>query len=332
MAAGEGGPVNRRHALAVLAAAVAARPMLAQAAGPARLAFIAPGNARAETPIVASLHAGLAENGLKDGRDYVLDVHYAEGEYSRFPALTQAALATKPAVLLVVTIASVRAAQQATHTVPIVFMATNDPVGAKLIDSLAHPGGNTTGVATMADDAVPKLVELLRTALPKAHSLAVLINPLNATNRPIFERVRAAGASIGLETRVIELSTPEGFDAAFGPPSGRQPDALLVVADALFQQLAGRIAALGIERRIAVIGPSRNMAEAGALMSYGAAFTTLVRRSMYYVKRILAGARPADLPVEQPTTFDLVINLRTAKALGLTLPQTLLASADDLIQ
>ncbi|MBS0518310.1 MAG: ABC transporter substrate-binding protein [Proteobacteria bacterium] len=324
--------VRRRTVIATLAGAAAARPLLAQAAAPARLAFIAPGTARTEVPMIAALHAGLAENGLKDGRDYVLDVYYAEGEYSRFPALTQAALATKPAMLLVVTIASVRAAQQATTTVPIVFMATNDPVGARLIDSLAHPGGNTTGVATMADDAVPKLVELMRTALPQAHTLAVLINPLNATNRPIFERVRAAGASIGLETRAIELSTPEGLEAAFGPPSARQPDALLVVADALFQQLAGRIAALGIERRIAVIGPARNMAEAGALMSYGAAFTTLVRRSMYYVKRILAGARPGDLPVEQPTAFDLVINLRTAKALGLTLPQTLLASADDLIQ
>lgn len=324
--------VRRRTVIATLGGAAAAWPLVARAAGPARLAFIAPGTARTEAPMIATLHAGLAENGLKDGRDYVLDVYYAEGEYSRFPALTQAALATKPAILLVVTIASVRAAQQATHTVPIVFLATNDPVGAKLIDSLAHPGGNTTGVATMADDAVPKLVELVRAALPKAHSLAVLINPLNATNRPIFERVRAAGASIGLETRAIELRTPEGFDAAFGPPSGLQPDALLAVSDALFLQLAGRIAALGIERRIAVIGPSRNMAEAGALMSYGAAFATLVRRSMYYVKRILAGARPGDLPVEQPTAFDLVINLKTARALGLTLPPTLLASADDLIQ
>ncbi|WP_170920998.1 ABC transporter substrate-binding protein [Enhydrobacter aerosaccus] len=323
--------------IATLGGAAVAGPMRAQAATPARLAFIAPANAHTEAPMIATIHAGLADNGLKDGRDYVLDVYFAEGEYSRFPALTQAALATNPAVLLVATIASVRAALQATRTVPIVFVAINDPVGAGLIDSLARPGGNATGVATMADDAVPKLVELVRTVLPQARTLAVLINPLNATNRPIFERVRTVGAGIGLEVRAIELSAPDGFDAAFGPrgeiaPDGVQPDALLLVADALFWQLVGRIAALGIERHIAVIGPSRNVAEAGALMSYGATFTTLVRRSMYYVKRILAGARPADLPVEQPTAFDLVINLRTAKALGLTLPQTLLASADDLIQ
>ena len=147
----------------------------------------------------------------------------------------------------------------------------------------------------MIGDFAPKLVDLVRAALPDARRLAVLINPLNATNRPIFERVRAAGGTVGLEVRAIEVSAPDGIDDGFGPRSAAQPDAVLVAPDALFIQLGGRIAALGIERRIAVLGPSRDQAEAGALLSYGAPFTELVRRSAFYVKRILAGAQPRDL-------------------------------------
>jgi len=159
-----------------------------------------------------------------------------------------------------------------------------------------------------------------------------LINPLNATNRPIFERVRAAGASVGLEVRAIEVSAPDGLDDGFGPRSAAQPDAVLVAPDALLTQLGGRIAALGIERRIAVLGPGRDQAEAGGLLGYGAPLTELVRRSAFYVKRILAGVQPRDLPVEQPTRFELVINLKTAKAIGLALPPALLARADEVIE
>ncbi len=155
-----------------------------------------------------------------------------------------------------------------------------------------------------------------------------MINPLNATNRPIFESARAAGHMVGLEVQAVEVNAPDAVEAGFGPRSDRPPDALLVAADALFVQVAGHIAALGIERKIAVVGPSRNLTEAGALLSYG----RLVRRSAYYVKQILAGVAPRDLPVEQPSKFDLVINLKTATALGLTLPPGLLARADEVIE
>jgi putative ABC transport system substrate-binding protein len=213
-----------------------------------------------------------------------------------------------------------------------VMISTNDPVGAGLIDSLARPGGNTTGVATMGDDVATKVVELVQVALPNARRLAMLINPLNATNRPIFEKVRAAGDTVGLDVRAIEVSAPEGLADAFGAIQTLQADAVLVGFDALFFQLTGRIAALGIERRIAVLGPSRAQTEAGGLLSYGPSIPDLVKRSAYYVKRILAGVKPADLPVEQPTRFELVINLRTAKAIGLTLPPLLLARADEVIE
>jgi putative ABC transport system substrate-binding protein len=327
----------RRRALVVtgvatLGGTTVAWPTLTQAQQPARLAWIEPGSPATSTKFVAALRGGLADNGMVEGRDYLLDMYFANGDYRRFPALTGEALAHAPAILLVVTIASVRAAQQATKTVPIVFMSTNDPVGAGLIDSLARPGGNTTGVATMGDDVAPKLVELVQAVLPNARRVEMLINPLNATNRPIFERVRAAGSTVGLEVRAIEVSAPEDIATAFGWPPVAQPDALLVGPDALFIQLAGRIAALGIERRIAVLGASRDQTEVGGLLSYGPSIPELVRRSAYYVKRILAGARPADLPVEQPTRFELVINLKTAKAIGLTLPPDLLARADEVIE
>ncbi len=319
-------------ALAMLGGAATSWPARAQAQSPARLAWIETGSAATTAWLVAAMRGGLADNGLVEGRDYVLDMFFAEGDYSRFPALTREALARSPAILLVGTIASVRAAQQATKTVPIVMISTNDPVGAGLIDSLARPGGNTTGVATMGDDVATKVVELVQVALPNARRLAMLINPLNATNRPIFEKVGAAGRTVGLDVRAIEVSAPEGLAAAFGAMLSLQSDAVLVGFDALFFQLTGRIAALGIEQRIAVLGPSRAQTEAGGLLSYGPSIPDLVRRSAYYVKRILAGAKPADLPVEQPTRFELVVNLRTAKAIGLTLPPVLLARADEVIE
>lgn len=325
----DGDGVTRRDWLALLAL-VAAWP--ARAREPARLTWIAPGTAAIEAPRVAAFRAGLGENGLVDGRDYVLEMFYAEGDYQRFPELTRQALARDPAVLLVVTIASVRAAQQATRTVPIIFMATNDPVGAGLIDSLARPGGNTTGVATMADDAAPKLVEMMHMALPDARRVAVAINPGNATNRPIFERFRAAGATVGLDVRAVEVSAPDAIDGCLGPATAPQPDALIVTPDAMLLELAGRVATLGRERRVPVLGPFRELPEAGGLLSYGPSLGALLKRSAAYVKRVLAGARPADLPAEQPILFELVVNLRTANALGLKLPAKVLALADDTIE
>src|SRR5262249_34677082 len=159
------------------------------------------------------------------------------------------ALSRKPAILMVVTIASVRAAQQATRTVPILFIGTNDPVGAGLVDSLARPGGNTTGVATMADDAAPKLVDMMHAVLPQARRMAAVFTPQNATNQPIFERLRAATAAFGIEAKPVELSAPDAVDSVFAPSGATQPDALITVPDAMVNQVTPRIAALGLERR-----------------------------------------------------------------------------------
>jgi putative ABC transport system substrate-binding protein len=321
--------VKRRGLFAVIGVVMAAQ---ARAQAPARLAWIAPGTEASEQGRLRALREGLKENGLIEDRDYVVDRHYADGDYQRFPALTRQALALGPAVFLVATIASVRAVQQATTTIPIVLMATNDPVGAGLIDSLARPGGNTTGVATMGDQIAVKAVDMLHTALPAVRRVAVLINPANPTNRPIFEGIRTAGRTVGLEIGVIELSSPEAIDSAFGPASAAQPDAVIVALDAMLVQIGGRIARLCIDRRIAVLGATREQTEVGGLLSYGPALEILIRRSAYFVKRILAGARPQDLPVEQPTKFELTINLKTARAIGVTFPPSVLALADEVIE
>ncbi len=325
----DGHRVKRRELLAVLGALLGAR---AEAAQPALLAWIGPGTASAEVGRLASMRAGLAENGLVEGRDYVIEVFVADGDYQRFPALMQQALARRPAVLMVSTIASVRAAQQATKTIPIVFVGTNDPVGAGLIDSLARPGGNTTGVASMSDQVAPKLVDMMHAALPSVRRVAVLINPRNPTGRPIFESVRAAAGSIGIEAGIVEVGVPEAIDGAFAPPSAPQPDAVVVALDAMLVAIYQRIAQLCLDRGIALLGTTREQTEAGGLLSYGPPLDSLIRRSAYFVKRILAGMPPRDLPAEQATKFELTINLKTARAIGVTIPQTVLAIADDLIE
>jgi putative ABC transport system substrate-binding protein len=321
--------VKRRDLLAALGVMIGAR---AEAQSPARLAWIGVGTASAEAPRLASLRAGLLENGLVEGRDYVVEISAADGDYQRFPALVQQAIARRPAVLLVSTILSVRAAQQATKTIPIVFVGTNDPVGTGLIDSLPRPGGNTTGVATLSDQAAPKLVDMMHTALPAVRQVAVLINPENPTNRPIFEAIRAAGRTVGLEVAVIEISSPDAIDGAIGPPSAAQPEALIVALDAMLVQINGRIAKLCTERRIALLGATRELTEAGGLLSYGPSLDSLIRRSGYFVKRILGGMQPRDLPAEQPTKFELAINLKTARAIGVTFPSNVLALADNVIE
>ena len=321
--------LRRRDLLAVLGSVATVGAAHAQA--PARLAWIESGTASAAVARVASMRAGLKENGLTE-KDYIFDIYYADGDYRRFPTLVQQALARKPAILLVQTIACVRAAQQGTKTIPIVFMATNDPVGAGLIDSLARPGGNTTGVATMGDLVVPKLVDMMHSALPAVRRVAVLVNPGNPTNRPIFESIRAAAATLGIEAGAIEVASPEAIDGAVASAGAAKAEAVIVALDAMLVQIGGRIAELCRDRHLAVLGVTRELTDAGGLLSYGPSLDSLIRRSAYFVKRILAGARPQDLPAEQPTKFDLTINLKTAKAIGVTFASNVLALADNVIE
>jgi len=324
-----GPPVGRR---AALAAALLALALPAWPQAPARIAWLWPGSAESSVAFLAAFKQGMRENGLSEGRDFVIEQRYGEGKYERFPALVDELLRHEPAVILAVTIASVQAAQKATHDVPIVFVSTNDPVGSGLIASLAQPGGNTTGLSNQNEDLVPKYLELLRETLPRAARIAVFSNPDNPSNARMFERVRASAAGFGMAARKFEAASPAALDATFARIDEYRPDALLIVPDSLFFDQGRRIAAYALKAHLPTFTQQSEMVTAGNLMSYGTQRRELYRRAATYVRKILAGAKPADLPVEQPMKFDLSINLGTARALGLAIPQAVLLRADEVIQ
>ncbi len=301
-------------------------------APPARIGIIVPTSAAANANRLAAFKQGMRENGLIEGQHYVLDVVSADGHYERFPALAQELLQRNPAVLMSSTIAAVRAAQQATRTVPIVMTTVTDPVGTGLVASLARPGGNTTGLSNQTEDTSAKFVEFVREALPRAKHIALLTNPGNASLQKSGEQVRVAALQFGIETRAFEAATPVALDAAFAGIAKERPDALVVLSDAMLNAEPQRISAFALKNRIAAFGTDAPFAEAGSLLSYGPSRLDMVRRSATYVKKILAGAKPADLPVEQPTVIELVINLKTAKALGIKMPQSLLVRAERVIE
>jgi putative tryptophan/tyrosine transport system substrate-binding protein len=315
-----------------LLVALAFVPAVARAEQPRRIAWLGPGSAEKQGHYISSFKHGMRENNLFEGRDYVLDVQYAEGHYDRFAAMVEAALKRNPDVIIVVTIASVVAAQRATRTVPIVFISTNDPVGSGLVTSLARPGGNTTGISNQAEDAVNKYVDLLRDALPQARRVAVLMNPSNPSNPRLFQRVRAMAQDLGIEVNAFEALAPDGLDVAFQSIDRFRPDALLLLSDAMLFETHERIATFARQERLPTIAPNPEQAESGFLFGYGTSRPEMYRHAATYVKKILAGVKPADLPVEQPTRFELVVNLKTAKALGVTVPPTLLARADEVIE
>ena len=322
--------VGRRAFLLAMGALLVAP--IADAQQPARLAWIGSGTATGSAGSFTAFREGMTENGLVEGKDYFLDVLWADGEYERFPAMLQEALARKPAIILVQTIASVRAAQQATKTTPIVFVNTNDPVGSGLVASLARPGGMTTGMATLNDARAAKLVEFAHEFLPKAKHIAVLINPLNPSNRPIFETIRKAATSFGMSATAIEANSPKQIDDALRALLAKRPDALIVGADAILGDQRSRIAQFGLKYKIPVLAGTPSSADAGALLGFGVPAHATFGRAAFYVKRILSGTKPADLPVEQPTKIELVVNLKTAKTLGLKTPQLILQRTDRVIE
>ena len=304
----------------------------AWAQSPPRIVFIWPGSASGELPRSSAFKEGLREIGLVQGRHYQLEELYADGQYDRFPAMAAEVMKQPPALIMVVTIASVQAVQQATKTVPIVFVATNDPLGSGLIASYARPGGNTTGLSSQLEDTLIKNLQLLREVLPRAKRIAALVNPGNPSGPKLFEHLRASALGLGIDAVAFDVASPQGLDAALSAMKQYRPDAFLAMPDSMFFSLRGRIGTFIFENRIPSFATGRESAEAGALISYAFAQSDMFRRSATYVQKILAGAKPADLPVEQPTKFELIINLKTARALGLTIPQSLLLRADEVIE
>src|SRR5262245_5134929 len=298
----------------------------------AGIGFLVAGAADTSAPLIEAFKQGLRENGLIEGKDYVLELRWAEGHYERFAAFARELADNGARVIVVGTVAAARAAQGASSTIPVVMALMNDPVGNGLVASLGRPGGNTTGMASLNQDVTSKQLELLNSVLPKATTIAALFNPTNPSNAPILENVRVQAASRGITVRDFAVNTPDELDAAFRTIAIQRPDALLVMPDAAIQDLGMRIATLGLQLRLPVISTNPDVTSVGGLMSYGISRRDAYRRSAYFVKKVLDGAKPADLPVEQPTQILLSVNLKTAKALGLTIPSSLLGIADEIIE
>jgi putative ABC transport system substrate-binding protein len=318
--------------LRLAAVLLSALTFAAGAQVPARIAWIGPGSVQGHAAHLAAFKEGMRENGLEEGKHYVLDERYAQGQYERFPALTEEALARRPAILMVNTIASVRVAQQTTRTVPILFVSTSDPVGSGLVASLALPGGNTTGLSNQNEDTLNKFVELLREVLPRAARIAVLANPGNPSHASMFERVRTSALAFGVAARAFEATSPTGIDTALGAIAEHRPDALMVLADTMLNDAGSGISAYSLRHRVPAFVTTSEFLAAGGLISFGTHRPEVYRRAATYVRKILEGVKPADLPVEQPTRFELIVNLKTAKALGVTIPQSVLLRADGVIE
>jgi putative tryptophan/tyrosine transport system substrate-binding protein len=326
--------MKRRQFLGVLGGAAIGLPQVVAQKPLPRVGFLASGAAASinSAGLVATLKHGLEDNGLVDGRDYVFEVRYAGGRYENFPELARELAQTGVSVVLVNTIASARAAQNLVPPVPVVMMSINDPVGLGLVASLARPGGHTTGMASLNEDLTPKLIEFQRSILPKATLIGALHNPANPTNLAFLKSLGEYAGAAGMRAISIPITSRDELEAAFAAPPAPPPDALLVVADSGLFDLSDRIAALALMHRLPTFSTSPDFVKLGGLIAYGASREKLYLRATSYVKRILDGASPADLPVEQPSKIELWINMKTAKALDLTIPASLLATADEVIE
>jgi ABC-type uncharacterized transport system substrate-binding protein len=327
--------VKRREFITLVGGAAVAWPMAARAQkAPARIGFLASGAATSASSayLVAAIKQGLRDNSLIEGRDYVLDTRFAGGNYVRFPELARELAQVNVSVILANTIVSVRAAQRLTPPVPVVMTSINDPVGAGLIASLARPGGHTTGMANLNQDVTPKLVEHLRAVLPKATVIAALLNPSNPTNPVFLDNLRTQAGPIGITVLPFEMKSPSELDNAFSEIVARRPDALQIISDSGTLDMMDQIAAKALLHRLPTCATDAEYPLFGGFMAYGAPRSQLFVRSAYYVKKILEGAKPGDLPVEQPTRVELWVNLKTAKALDISIPSTVLAVADRVIE
>jgi putative ABC transport system substrate-binding protein len=281
--------------------------------------------------MMAAFRHGLAEAGYVDGQNVTIDYRWAEGQFNRLPTLAAELLARRPAVLVAAGgDVSAAAAKSATTTVPIVFTIGGDPIGYGLVSNLSRPSGNLTGVTFFTVTLGPKRLELLRGLLPKPGTIAMLVNPksLNPDARDMQEAARTLGQSV----RVLDAASEADIDTAFRSLAQERDDALIVVSNPLFTSRRDQIVTLANYHRIPAIYPLREYVGSGGLVSYGASIKNAYRQAGVYAGRLLKGAKPADLPVEQPTKFELVINLKTAKTLGLAVPDKLLALADEVIE
>jgi putative ABC transport system substrate-binding protein len=326
--------IGRRKFLATLGGAAAAWPLAVRAQQPAKLptvGFLGQSTRSAAGEWLATFVQRLRELGQIEGRTITIEYRWAEGRTERFTEIAAEFVRLKVDVIVTVGTQPVLAAKQATSVIPIVFAAAGDPVGTGLVASLARPGGNVTGLSSQTADLAAKRLELLREVIPSLRRLAMLVNVGNPLAVLDLGEVQGAARTLGLEVITLEIRRGEDITPAFEALKGGV-EALYVLIDPLVNTHRIRINTLVLASRLPTMHTLREGVEVGGLMSYGANLPDLFRRAADFVDKILRGAKPTDLPVEQPTKFDLVINLTTAKALGLKIPSTLLARADEVIE
>ena len=322
--------MRRRDVITLITGAAAGWPLGASAQQP-------------ELPVVGYLGAtsggpgpafrrGLSEAGFVEGRNVAIEYRWAQGEYDRLPALAADLVARRVTVIFSSSITSTLAAKAATSTIPIVFDVGVDPVAFGLVTSLSHPGGNLTGVAFLLGELWPKRLQLLHELVPKAGTIGVLVNPANSNSGANTRNLEPAAKALGLQLEVLLASTEPDIEAAFATIQRRRVDALLVGDDPFFNSRSSQLPAMAAAHLVPTIYFAGEFAASGGLISYGPSFTAMTRLAGEYTGRILKGTKPADLPVQQPTAFELVVNLKTAKELGLTVPPSILARADEVIE
>jgi putative ABC transport system substrate-binding protein len=326
--------VTRRAFIGTVASGLLAAPLAAEgqpAASARRIGFLLVG-LTPESTAAQHFRNGLHDAGYSEGRDVVIEWRSAKGDYDRVPGLVADFVQSKVDVIVVDSTVAAQVAKRSTSTIPIVMALVLDPVGTGLVKSLAQPGGNVTGLSMMTTEIKAKRLEILKDAMPKLARLAVLWNPDHPFHAKVGSDLKAIAPKLSIQLTFASVRTPDQFDAAFSDVVRARAQAVYVVDDPIFFAHRDTLFKLASKARLPTIHELRRWLEYGGLMSYGPDILDLFYRAAFYVDRILKGASPAALPVEQPTKFELIINLKTAKALGLTIPQSLLQRADQVIE
>jgi putative ABC transport system substrate-binding protein len=319
--------------IAALMLSTLVAPRAAHAQPPAKVPRVGVLAERSPTdPFLTVFRQGLRELGYTEGQNIVIEYRYAHGMVDQFSTLAAELLRLDIDVLVVGGTVAAQAAQALTTTVPIVFTVSGDPVGAGLVASLARPGGNATGLSTLSSGLSGKHLELLKTAMPQVARVAILYNPVNPVAGLVLNETREAARTLAVELHVLEVHQRNELASAFAALTAWRAEALLTISDPVFGNILAELAQMAATNRLPAIYVRREFAEVGGLLAYGPSWADNLRRAATYVDKILKGAKPADLPVEQPMKFELVINLKTANALGLTIPATLLFQADEVIK